>query len=198
MELCGAVIRGKNTDDQELLDVPSSVERESPRDRAAAAAEARARDGGLSAEDGAAARIASGRRPTEGPPEVVALHLVKRSDDDQMRRIYEIMNQANHVIDHYLQEMVFPTFLRYQQVKISASGQEIGGDILFKRRIGFSGTPSALLPIEMGQTLYEKGADGLMMSAMTDPAIVSTHVIQGDWTVESVLTEIATQPYETR
>jgi hypothetical protein len=54
----------------------------------------------------------------------------------------------------FLQEMVFPTFLRYQQVKISASGQEIGGDILFKRRIGFSGTPSALLPLEMGETLF--------------------------------------------
>ena len=50
--------------------------------------------------------------------------------------------------------MVFPTFLRYQQVKISASGQEIGGDILFKRRIGFSGTPSSLLPLEMGETLF--------------------------------------------
>jgi hypothetical protein len=115
-----------------------------------------------------------------------------------MRRIYEVMKRANHVIDYYLQEMVFPTFLRYQQVKISASGQEIGGDILFKRRIGFSGTPSALLPLEMGKTLYEKGADGLMMSAMTDPSIVSTHVIRGDWSVESILTEIATQPYEMR
>jgi hypothetical protein len=58
---------------------------------------------------------------------------------------------------------VFPTFLRYQQVKISASGQEIGGDILFKRRIGFSGTPSALLPLEMGETLFVAPLNVAMM-----------------------------------
>jgi hypothetical protein len=49
------------------------------------------------------------------------------------------------------------------QVKLSASGQEIGGEILFKRRVGFSGTPSALLPRELGETRFEKGADGLMV-----------------------------------
>ena len=99
-------------------------------------------------------------------------------------------------------------------MKLSASGQEIGGDMLFKRRVGsedcarthtrrhtknnhdlkkkkkkrnnnnrpvtpkrkrycfstrFSGTPSSLLPLEMGQTQFEKGADGLMLSVMNNP-----------------------------
>ena len=57
---------------------------------------------------------------------------------------------------------------RYQRIKLSASGQEIGGDILFKRRVGFSGTPSALLPRELGETQYEKGADGLMVGHSHD------------------------------
>jgi len=43
-------------------------------------------------------------------------------------------------------------------VKLSESGQALGGDMLFGRRIGFSGTPSDLMPIELGQCGYEKGA----------------------------------------
>jgi hypothetical protein len=62
------------------------------------------------------------------------------------------------VIDFYLVELVFPVYLRFQKTKLSASGQEIGGEILFKTRVGFSGTPSALLPLELGETQYEKGA----------------------------------------
>mmetsp|Transcript_7246 Transcript_7246/g.21392 ORF Transcript_7246/g.21392 Transcript_7246/m.21392 type:complete len:5155 (-) Transcript_7246:1654-17118(-) len=205
--LCGAVIRGATDNESTTVGgnaaggeaAPAAAAAElTPRERAAAAAEARAQPGGNAPLSDDVARLASGTVAVEGPPEVVALHLIKKSDDDQMWRIYKVMRKAEHVIDHYLQEIVFPTFLRYQQLKISASGQEIGGDILFKRRIGFSGTPSALLPLEMGNTLYEKGADGLMMSAMTDPDIVSTHMIRGDWSVQSVLTEIATQPYEER
>ena len=38
-----------------------------------------------------------------------------------------------------------------QQMKLSASGQELGSDLLFNRRLGFSGTPSNLLPVELGK-----------------------------------------------
>jgi len=31
-------------------------------------------------------------------------------------------------------------------MKLSASGQELGGDLLFGRRLGFSGAPSTLSP----------------------------------------------------
>ena len=45
--------------------------------------------------------------------------------------------------------------MRSQRTKISASGQAVGGDMLFGRRVGFSGTPSDLLPVELGQ--YDPG-----------------------------------------
>ena len=32
-----------------------------------------------------------------------------------------------------------------------------GGDMLFDRRLGFSGTPSDLLPVELGKCEYERG-----------------------------------------
>ena len=40
--------------------------------------------------------------------------------------------------------------MRHQQMKLSACGQEVGGDMLFAKRLGFSGTPSDLLPEELG------------------------------------------------
>jgi hypothetical protein len=40
--------------------------------------------------------------------------------------------------------------MRHQNLKLSASGQELGGDMLFGSRLGFSGTPSDLLPLELG------------------------------------------------
>jgi len=130
----------------------------------------------------------------ENDREVVPLNLLKRSDDEQMQKLFEVLKQSTQVVDYYLQEMVFPTFLRYQTMKLSASGQEIGGEIMFKRRIGFSGTPSSLLPLEMGETQFEKGSDGLMLTAMTDPEIVSLAVVEDDWSPTSVLLKIAKQP----
>jgi hypothetical protein len=50
----------------------------------------------------------------------------------------------------------------------------------------------------MGETLYEKGADGLMLTIMTDPQYVSYEVLEETWRVESVLLKVATQPYDTR
>jgi hypothetical protein len=51
------------------------------------------------------------------------------ADDDvaprQMRKLYDL-------IDFYLNDLVFPTFLRYQQTKLSASGQEIGGEVGYR------------------------------------------------------------------
>ena len=40
-----------------------------------------------------------------------------------------------------------------QGLKVTANGQDLGGDLLFQKRLGFSGTPSDLLPIELGQVL---------------------------------------------
>jgi hypothetical protein len=38
------------------------------------------------------------------------------------------------------------------------ASQELGGTALFARRLGFSGTPSALLPEELGACVYQANA----------------------------------------
>eukprot|EP00798_Chlamydomonas_sp_ICE-L_P024427 gene24427-10026_t len=49
--------------------------------------------------------------------------------------------------------------MEYQNSKLSASGQEIGGNLVFGRRMGFSGTPSDLIPVEFGKCRFEEGDD---------------------------------------
>ena len=39
-------------------------------------------------------------------------------------------------------------------------GQDLGGALLFKERIGFSGTPSDLMPRELGSCDFEPGSEG--------------------------------------
>ena len=57
---------------------------------------------------------------------------------------------------YYLFNTVFPETMKYQGMKITSSGQALGGSMLFDTRIGFSGTPSDLLPEEFQPCLFEK------------------------------------------
>lgn len=81
--------------------------------------------------------------------------------------------------------------MRTQRFKLSASGQSVGGDMLVGRRVGFSGTPSDLLPIELGQCDYETGDDGKMLSTVLSPSICSTYCLADGWNVPSLLQRIA-------
>ena len=54
----------------------------------------------------------------------------------------------------YLEQTVFPTYTQHQHIKLSSSGQELGGAMLFPSRLGFSGTPSDLLPLDLGRWGY--------------------------------------------
>jgi hypothetical protein len=64
--------------------------------------------------------------------------------------------------------------------------------MLFKFRIGFSGTPNNLLPLELGQCHYEGGSDGKMLHVLTNNDIVSYEDMPRDWNVQSLLIRIAT------
>ena len=59
---------------------------------------------------------------------------------------YNVLRSIRTVIQYYLNSFVFPLTMEHHHDKISVSGQDLGGDMLFGRRVGFSGTPSDLLP----------------------------------------------------
>jgi len=127
----------------------------------------------------------------EDTNEVVSLRFLKQSNEVQMEKLFKLFRLLPDVIHWYLNEFVFPTHTPHQVVKLSASGQEVGGDMLFGRRLGFSGTPSDLLPKELGRCGYEEGTDGLMMHTLQDPGIVDHVMLQTGWSVKSLLDEIA-------
>ena len=64
--------------------------------------------------------------------------------------------------------------------------------MLFQNRIGFSGTPSDLLPLDLGRCGYERGSEGKMLHVLTDPRVVGTTVVADGWTVKSLLRSVAT------
>ena len=150
--------------------------------------------GGGGGGGGGGRRVAAAAAAYEKEGEVVPLRLLKRSNADQMAKLYALLKRSPAAIHWYLEQFIFPEYMRHQKVKLSASGQEVGGDLLFPRRIGFSGTPSDLLPVELGACGYEKGSDGYMVQVLTDPACSSFELLDGAWTVESLLTRTRARP----
>ncbi len=103
-----------------------------------------------------------------------------------MENLFKVIHTLPGSINYYLESMVFPEVLVHQKLKLSASGQELGGDILFKKRYGFSGTPSDLLPIELGKCGYEEGSEGKVMTTLIDERVV-TYTLPKTWTVKQLL-----------
>lgn len=123
---------------------------------------------------------------------VVPLSLLKQSNDEQMSRLYGLLRKLPACVHWLLEQQVFPSFMQHQLLKLSASGQELGGAALFGTRIGFSGTPSDLLPLDLGRCGYERGAEGKMMHVLSNPHVVNTQAVGVGWTVRSLLEQVAT------
>jgi hypothetical protein len=123
--------------------------------------------------------------------EVVQLKFLQKSNLEQMGKLYDLIRYEPLSIHYYLQKYIFPLYMRSQHLKLSASGQSIGGDMLVAKRVGFSGTPSDLLPYELGRCDYETGDDGMMLSTCLDRNVTSYELLQDQWTVELLLERIA-------
>eukprot|EP00796_Vickermania_ingenoplastis_P003610 gene3610-2550_t len=134
------------------------------------------------------------RAETAGPallPEVVPLAQVQTSDVFQLQALHSLFRCIPDVVYHYLSSHVFPRTMLFHRLKISACGHELGSSMLFGRRLGFSGTPSNLLPVDLGACEYESGSDARVLSVLTDPEVVSSQTIEDDWTPLKVLDRIA-------
>jgi len=127
----------------------------------------------------------------EQDEEIWPLQLIDTRDGEQFKVLYPLLFKLPHSVMYYLNELIFPEALKHQGLKLSSCGQELGGEILFGRRIGFSGTPSDILPIELGSCQYERGSDGKVVHYLTSPAICSVVSIPAGWNVYSLLDHIA-------
>lgn len=119
------------------------------------------------------------------------LQLVDIQDREQFNVIYPLLKKLPHSVMYYLNELIFPEVLAYQGLKLSACGQELGGDILFKKKIGFSGTPSDILPLELGSCQYERGSDGKVVHYLTSTEIVKLLPVEATWDAYHILDVVA-------
>jgi hypothetical protein len=82
--------------------------------------------------------------------QVLPLSLFQPNDPVQLQRLWSVLKDHPTAVHYYLRQHIFPALMNFQATKISACGHELGSSILFGRRIGFSGTPSNLLPMDLG------------------------------------------------
>ena len=112
---------------------------------------------------------------------VATLALLLPSERAQMEALHALLRRHRPTIAHYMRMHVLtPTNLQAQRYKISSSGQELGGDILFGRRIGFSGTPSNLLPLDLYPCRFEQGSEGRILHTLTDPKVTTMCVLNDE------------------
>ena len=80
-------------------------------------------------------------------------------DPAQVDALARLLHKAPRAAFRYLDQHAFPTALVVRASKLSASGQALGGSLLFEKRLGFSGTPNDLLPEELGEAAFAAGDD---------------------------------------
>lgn len=147
----------------------------------------------------AIAPITKSKTPRQLEPEIPAsnqddiwpLQIVDLGDEELMNVLYDLLGGLPQVILHYLHNSVFPETMEFRESKLSASGQDVGGSILFPLRLGFSGTPSNLLPEELGKCRFALHDEAKILTTLTNPAIVSLRSLPDNWSVDSALDLIA-------
>ena len=127
---------------------------------------------------------------------VYPLELLQPDDPEQMKVLMIVLAKTPQVVLYYLQTYEFPTVMQFQSTKLTAAGIDLGGDMLFDIRLGFSGTPSDLIPPALGNCQFEPGSEAQILRVLSSPQYVeSTNFpLEGheDWNVESLLVWIAT------
>ncbi|CAN0473831.1 unnamed protein product, partial [Ectocarpus sp. 8 AP-2014] len=119
------------------------------------------------------------------------LQLVDLRDEEMVGTLFRLLRRLPQVIDYYLDTLIFPETMEHRGLKLAANGQDVGGNMLFEVKLGFSGTPSDLLPLELGRCQFELGNTAMMVHYLTDPAVASHRLLGTEWSVTRLLSEVA-------
>ena len=65
-------------------------------------------------------------------PQVVDIKYLQKSNSEQMDKLFVLWRKHPEVLYHFLSHSIFPIHMRSQHTKLSASGQAIGGQMLFR------------------------------------------------------------------
>ena len=137
------------------------------------------------------------------PPEALPLQMLQPSDKRHVLLLRTLLGREPQAIAYYLDSIVFEQTQRdivhgggYAAEKLCASGMDLGSDSLFKCSVGFSGTPSDLLPPAMRPCVPTEGDDAKTINVLTDPDIMSIHYVDPPWSSNELLKLIARSRFE--
>ncbi|CAE7245536.1 unnamed protein product [Symbiodinium natans] len=92
---------------------------------------------------------------------------------------------------YYLRREIFPKATPSQTKKLSACAQELASPVLFKVRLGFSGTPTNILPSSLPPVEFDGATDGKTLAILSSPHLVTLHCLKPGWTPQSLLGYVA-------
>eukprot|EP00930_Biecheleria_cincta_P036032 TRINITY_DN2473_c0_g3_i1.p1 TRINITY_DN2473_c0_g3~~TRINITY_DN2473_c0_g3_i1.p1 ORF type:complete len:3331 (+),score=578.52 TRINITY_DN2473_c0_g3_i1:683-9994(+) len=118
---------------------------------------------------------------------VPPLQWIDLHDDSQIQLISTVLGSSPFFLEFYLHDYLFPRLLRHTDSKLSADGQDLGGEAFCGSRLGFSGTPNDLLPRSMGRCVYAKGDDARMLTTLSDSQVVDVCNVQNSWNPRNLL-----------
>jgi hypothetical protein len=121
---------------------------------------------------------------------VLPLDLFQPDDSAHMDAFWAAIRHLRGAVEHFLCHHVFPEVTSTQPAKLSTSGHDLGSSLLLGIRAGFTGTPSELLPDEMGTVRYEPGSQRSVIRTLLSRAHVSVSVLS-QWSVLRLLLYVA-------
>ena len=125
---------------------------------------------------------------------VPSLDILQPNEKKQVVAAHKMLFNLPETIYYYLQTYVFPKTMQNQNLKIGSSGQELGSDILFGRRLGFSGTPSNLLPLDIQPCHFETGSEGRVVHTLSVPSVTQESPLSiglKEWNIKNFLDKVA-------
>jgi len=117
------------------------------------------------------------------PLESLSIH-----DREAMRAPIQALHHLPAALHYYLVEIVFPLTMRHQAVKLQATGYDVGSNMLFGCSLGFSGTPSDVLPTRLRPCHFETGSEALILSTLLRPgvAVIDNWPPSSAWTINQL------------
>jgi hypothetical protein len=103
------------------------------------------------------------------------LEHLQTSDENKsiLAQVHKILRYQPGAQWEYLDTYVFPKTMKMQKEKLQASGVDIGSSMIFASRIGFSGTPSNLLPLSLRDCKTQPGTRADVVRTLVNPNVVS-------------------------
>ena len=129
------------------------------------------------------------RSSSTHPKHLLPLEVIQPEDIEQIINVKELLGKRSEVIEYYLDNVIFPQTMHHQPIKLQATGQDLGSDMIFGMRLGFSGTPSDCLPYSLHPCQYEKGSEAKVIETLTQSDVISVEILE-DWNVISLIDHI--------